>query len=708
MADKPSKFESTGDRFDREFDEQFADSDNQEEEISEDLFILDDEIYSSNGKEEPASGDSAPAAPPKPSPPPQPKTPKSPEHSPGKPETGEDESSGEITGFDILNEEDSLLDSPDSQEEDAGDSSLTEQDIEVSDSDGFDVEHLDEEPPPSTGGEPEASSDDEETSIPSSGESEMEEELEEEFLELDFPSESENGEGSGSYEDLEELFEEESKEVDLNKKEDFEIMSNSQELRSKAVREQITRAREKSHEGSAPESGPPPPAPSDEETQVPSISLDEAGTTPPPPEMDESPEPSTPSKEKVPPLESTSKERASADITSSVDTRYTPPPSSPTPEVRPEKSRETTGIFSGPRRLLLAVLLVFMAGGGVYYFLIRDSSPGTVSRTVRKKAPPPETTTRAKRNEDTRSQKKNQAASNSLNTAESPSSGSTDSDSSKAAPGESSPQPNPEKDSASGDRKQSSDKATGTGEAVIPPSLLESPEKEQDSDTTATSSRKDRRAKILEKLDQRKSPEEELFERAREENSIELYREYVRTYPNGPHYGEAITTLNRLNRSGNQDLKQEKIRRKVQQNRSRNPRSTPRDFSSTPLPGNPAPSAPGFIETRTIRNKKILIDTATGLVWHLWSNPMNFYRTDMFKSRKHAGYTDWQLPTIKEIMTFPSGQVDFFQPARTSGISVWTSDTLTTRPMVVSLADGSVNREDPNRSHFLLVCKRIR
>jgi serine/threonine protein kinase len=64
-----------------------------------------------------------------------------------------------------------------------------------------------------------------------------------------------------------------------------------------------------------------------------------------------------------------------------------------------------------------------------------------------------------------------------------------------------------------------------------------------------------------------------------------------------------------------------------------------------------------YYETRTINNHKIIMDYATGLIWHqggsaedvdyqmalLWMKELN--------QQKYAGYTDWRLPTLEEAVS---------------------------------------------------------
>ena len=59
-------------------------------------------------------------------------------------------------------------------------------------------------------------------------------------------------------------------------------------------------------------------------------------------------------------------------------------------------------------------------------------------------------------------------------------------------------------------------------------------------------------------------------------------------------------------------------------------------------------------EAKTVNGDKVVIDHATGLMWHQsgTKNDMNWNKADQWvddlNSRGHAGYNDWRLPTVEE------------------------------------------------------------
>ncbi len=170
--------------------------------------------------------------------------------------------------------------------------------------------------------------------------------------------------------------------------------------------------------------------------------------------------------------------------------------------------------------------------------------------------------------------------------------------------------------------------------------------------------------------------DEQTFQRAQELKSTEGYREYLSQFPWGAHRQEATRALSALETQARIDLLQQLEQRATREQRVRLPVEF-RDLepASAQAALARAPAASGArLEPLTIDGDIVLADFTTGLMWHLWDNPMDFDKSQMWSIRRWAGFANWRMPTIEEAASLAvilRGDARSLMP---SSIEVWTGD----------------------------------
>lgn len=170
--------------------------------------------------------------------------------------------------------------------------------------------------------------------------------------------------------------------------------------------------------------------------------------------------------------------------------------------------------------------------------------------------------------------------------------------------------------------------------------------------------------KITEKQD------ETAFQKALKTGSAASLEEYLSKFPSGRHVAaarEKMTALNELER------KQNEAKRKWAASRV-TLRSTPQTLDKDTVRTmvkkwgffekyyNSTGDFPNHYEMQTINNQKVIIDYATGLMWH-HSGSEQYMKYDKVQSwiqelnrQKYAGFSDWRLPTLEEVASLMESQ----------------------------------------------------
>jgi serine/threonine-protein kinase PpkA len=214
--------------------------------------------------------------------------------------------------------------------------------------------------------------------------------------------------------------------------------------------------------------------------------------------------------------------------------------------------------------------------------------------------------------------------------------------------------------------------------------------------------------KVLEKKD------DEAFKKALAAGSITAVEDYLKQYPSGLHVNEANEALNRL--------KEEKREKEAERQRilaaMTKLRSQYKDLSVNDVKAmlrergffekyyNKSGDFKNLFEVKTVDQGKIVVDYATGLIWHQFGSEtyMNMKRArpwlaDLNK-QGYAGYTDWRLPTLEEAATLLENQESRFglfinEVFASEQRFIWTGDTCGKyRGWVIDFYSGDVTRVD--------------
>lgn len=166
----------------------------------------------------------------------------------------------------------------------------------------------------------------------------------------------------------------------------------------------------------------------------------------------------------------------------------------------------------------------------------------------------------------------------------------------------------------------------------------------------------DMKLKVVEKKD------EQAFKKASSAGTIPAVEDYLKQYPSGAHVKEANEALNRL--------KEEQKRKEAERQRilaaMTKLRFQYKDLSVKDVKTmlkergffekyyNKSGDFKNHFQVRTINQGKIVVDYATGLIWHQFGSEsyMNIERVGPWfadlNKQEYAGFSDWRLPTSEE------------------------------------------------------------
>ena len=165
------------------------------------------------------------------------------------------------------------------------------------------------------------------------------------------------------------------------------------------------------------------------------------------------------------------------------------------------------------------------------------------------------------------------------------------------------------------------------------------------------------------------------FERSLATNTIPAYEEYLRLFPAGQHTQEARKKIGVLEKKRRQNFEDE-MAQKVQSLQEVKLRPLYKNLSLVDIEADAGRfnNFTSRIEEMTIDEEKVVIDFATGLMWHLWEKPMFFDKAQWWAARRYSGYYDWRLPTADEALSLARIEQSHFPYPRPADYDIWTGD----------------------------------
>jgi hypothetical protein len=166
----------------------------------------------------------------------------------------------------------------------------------------------------------------------------------------------------------------------------------------------------------------------------------------------------------------------------------------------------------------------------------------------------------------------------------------------------------------------------------------------------------DMKLKVLENKDH------EAFKAALSVGTISAVEDYLKQYPSGVHVNEANEALNRLK----EEEKQKQAERQRILEAMTKLRSQYKDLSVNDVKAmlkergffekyyNKSGDFKNHFQVKTINQGKIVVDFATGLIWHQFGSEsyMSIERVKPWfadlNKQEYAGFSDWRLPTLEE------------------------------------------------------------
>lgn len=162
------------------------------------------------------------------------------------------------------------------------------------------------------------------------------------------------------------------------------------------------------------------------------------------------------------------------------------------------------------------------------------------------------------------------------------------------------------------------------------------------------------------KLSEKK--DDEAFKKALSVGTISAVEDYLKQYPSGVHVNEANEAINRLKEKERQkEAERQRILAAMTKLRSQYKDLSVNDVKNMLKERgffekyyNKSGSFRNHFEIRTIKRGKIVVDFATGLVWHQFGSE-SYMKIERVKpwladlnKQEYAGYSDWRLPTLEE------------------------------------------------------------
>jgi hypothetical protein len=216
----------------------------------------------------------------------------------------------------------------------------------------------------------------------------------------------------------------------------------------------------------------------------------------------------------------------------------------------------------------------------------------------------------------------------------------------------------------------------------------------------------DMKLKVSEKKDG------EAFKKALAAGTISAVEDYLKQYPAGIHVNEANEAFNRLK----EGKEKEEARRKRILAAMTKLRSQYQDLPVSNVKRllkargffekyyNKSGDFKNHFEVRTIKQDKIVVDFATGLIWHQ-SGSAKYMKMEEVKTwladlnkQEYAEFSDWRLPTLEEVASLLENKESsaglFIDPFFAGEQSyIWTGDTFgKDKGWVIDFYSGDVTR----------------
>jgi serine/threonine protein kinase len=192
-----------------------------------------------------------------------------------------------------------------------------------------------------------------------------------------------------------------------------------------------------------------------------------------------------------------------------------------------------------------------------------------------------------------------------------------------------------------------------------------------------------------------KKKDDEAFKQALSAGTILALEDYLKKYPSGVHANEANQALNRLQEEEKQKEAERqrildnmtKLRHQYQELSVDDVKAMLKDRGFFDKYYNKTGDFQNHFEGRTIKQGKIVVDFATGLIWHQFGSEsyMNIERVkpwlEDLNKQEYAGYSDWRLPTLEEAASLLESKESRFglyidEVFASEQRFIWTGDTV--------------------------------
>ncbi len=216
----------------------------------------------------------------------------------------------------------------------------------------------------------------------------------------------------------------------------------------------------------------------------------------------------------------------------------------------------------------------------------------------------------------------------------------------------------------------------------------------------------DMKLKVLKKKD------DMTFKKASAGGTISAVEDYLQQYPSGVHVKEANEALTRLKEEKKKEGDQRKrilaaiirLRSQYKDLSVDDVKRMMKEYGFFEKYYNKSGNFKNHFEVRTIGKDQIVVDFATGLIWHQVGSEkymkmagVEGWLADLNK-KGYAGFSDWRLPTLAEAASLLENQESgfglFIDPVFSSEQSyIWTGDTFgKDRAWVIDYYSGDVNQ----------------
>jgi|GEM_PF-7081767 len=206
--------------------------------------------------------------------------------------------------------------------------------------------------------------------------------------------------------------------------------------------------------------------------------------------------------------------------------------------------------------------------------------------------------------------------------------------------------------------------------------------------------------------------EEADFKEAKEKDTTEALRGYIKTYPEGLHVAEAVRRIQELEKSLKETTIQNiqeksKASREIElrsQHLALNRAQVEKEWSQVKTTGAKS-------EVQTFEMMKIVFDYSTGLMWIQFDRSIPIEQGLMWLSRRHGGFSNWRLPTIQELKSLAPLVSKHF-PRFNSGVSgIWSGDQPSeagfSGQWIINLPNGELSSSSPYNNNYIFGVRAI-